>query len=117
MKVQRMGATRIARVAEIERLPVEPTFLFPDVTPEIIARHRSALGPRLVEDGSDRLILSFRSYVIRTAHHTILVDTCNGNHKDRPSLPAWHRLDLPYLERLAEAGVAPEDVDYVLCTH
>ena len=55
--------------------------------------------------------------MIRTKHHTILVDACCGNSKDRPGWDRFHMLNTPYLERLAEAGVRPEDVDYVMCTH
>lgn len=117
MKAQELGVTRIDKVTEIARLAVAPSFLFGNVTPEILARHRARLGPRLIEPGTDRLLLSFHSYLIRTPHHTILVDTCNGNHKHRPSMPAWHMLDTPYLANLARLGVAPEDVDYVMCTH
>ena len=117
MKPRRIGAFEITRVAEIERMALDPNFLLGNVTPEIIAEHRGWLGPRLVEPGSDRLILSFHSYVIRTPHHTILVDTCNGNHKRRPSMMAWDMLELPYLANLAAAGVRPEDVDFVMCTH
>jgi glyoxylase-like metal-dependent hydrolase (beta-lactamase superfamily II) len=53
---------------------------------------------------------------VRTRHHTILVDTCIGNDRRR-SVPAWTDMQTPYLERLLGAGVAPEAVDYVLCTH
>jgi glyoxylase-like metal-dependent hydrolase (beta-lactamase superfamily II) len=117
VKAQQIGAIRIEKVSEIERLAVEPTFLFGNITPEIIARHRDWLGRRLIDFETGRLILSFHSYLVRTPHHVILVDTCNGNHKDRPSMPAWHMLDTSYLANLARLGVAPEDVDYVLCTH
>ncbi len=107
MKVERLGAFEITQVSEMARLPVEPTFLFGNATPEIIAKHRDWLGPRLVEAGSDKLILSFHSYVIRTPHHTILVDTCVGNDKERPSMLEWHRLNQPYLKNLAAAASGP----------
>ena len=29
----------------------------------------------------------------------------------------FHRLSTRYLERLAEVGLVPEDIDYVMCTH
>jgi Metallo-beta-lactamase superfamily len=50
-------------------------------------------------------------------HHNILVDTCCGNAKNRPGSPHFHQLNTPYLDRLRAAGVAPEDIDYVLCPH
>ena len=63
------------------------------------------------------LITSNHSWLIRTGRHTILLDSCAGNHKERPWLPRFHQLNVPFLERLRAAGVAPEDVDIVLCTH
>ena len=58
-----------------------------------------------------------QTWVLKTKHHTILIDTCNGNHKPRPYFPAADQLNTPYLERLKAAGCTPEDVDFVLCTH
>ena len=59
------------------------------------------------------------SWMIRNDRHTILVDTGCGNDKTRalPLFERFHQLHLPYLERLAEAGVQPEDVTLVICTH
>ncbi|MBI3514500.1 MAG: MBL fold metallo-hydrolase [Proteobacteria bacterium] len=116
MKPQKIGAYEITRVAEIDRMGVDPKFLFGNVTPEIIAANRGWLGPVFIEP-DDKLVLSFHTFVIRTKHHVILVDTCNGNDKRRPSMMAWDGLKTPYLENLAAAGVRPEDVDYVMCTH
>ena len=54
--------------------------------------------------------------MVRTPHHTIVVDTCVGNDRKR-SLPIWDHMRTDYPERLAAAGVRPEEVDYVFCTH
>ncbi|MGY2843541.1 glyoxylase-like metal-dependent hydrolase (beta-lactamase superfamily II) [Bradyrhizobium sp. USDA 4509] len=48
---------------------------------------------------------------------TILFDTCCGNDKERPEYLPWHRLRTPFLENLARAGVLPEQVDFVMCSH
>ena len=59
-----------------------------------------------------------QAFLVRTRHHTILVDTCVGDHKSRPHRPFWDMQKLnTFLPRLAAAGVAPQDVDYVMCTH
>ena len=59
-----------------------------------------------------------QSYVIRTSHHTILIDSCVGNGKERPTRPHWHlKTDETYLNALAEHGIAPEAIDFVMCTH
>ena len=63
------------------------------------------------------MIFAFHSTVIKTPRATILVDTCSGNDKERPHKLRYHRKNWPYLANLAVAGFAPEDIDYVLCTH
>lgn len=84
---------------------------------ETLARHLHWLVPHHYSPEQDRLITSIHSWLIRTPHHTILLDSCAGNHKQRPGFPRFHQLDTPFLERLRRAGVAPEQVDVVLCTH
>jgi glyoxylase-like metal-dependent hydrolase (beta-lactamase superfamily II) len=54
---------------------------------------------------------------VRTGRYTILVDSCIGNDKDRPTRPKWHRRQGDFLTQLAAAGVTPDDVDFVMCTH
>jgi glyoxylase-like metal-dependent hydrolase (beta-lactamase superfamily II) len=117
MKPQTFGAIEIHKLLEMDGLAVEPDWLFTNITPEHVAANRDWLGPTMVESGTNRLFLSFHSYVIKTPKLNILVDTCNGNHKQRPSMPAWHMLNLPYLDRLKAIGLAPEDIDIVMCTH
>jgi glyoxylase-like metal-dependent hydrolase (beta-lactamase superfamily II) len=76
------------------------------------------MEPRALDPASGNLILTIQAFLVRTRHHTILIDTCVGNHKSRPLRPFWHMQKLnTFLPRLAAAGVNPEDVDYVMCTH
>ena len=84
---------------------------------ETLARNLEWLVPHHYSPEHDRLITSIHSWLIRTPRHTILLDSCAGNHKDRPGFPRFHRLETPYLARLRQAGVAPEQIDIVLCTH
>jgi glyoxylase-like metal-dependent hydrolase (beta-lactamase superfamily II) len=117
MKAYSIGGFEIHKLVEIDRMAVEGSWLLGNLTPEILDRHRDWLGPNLVEPGSYRVFLSFHSYVIKTPTLNILVDTCNGNHKQRPSMPAWHELNTDYMEKLAALGLGPEDIDIVMCTH
>ena len=69
-------------------------------------------------DDNDVLKLCFQSYIVRTPHHTILVDSCIGNDKPRPLRPKWNmKTDDTYLRALAAAGFSVGDIDYVMCTH
>jgi glyoxylase-like metal-dependent hydrolase (beta-lactamase superfamily II) len=79
--------------------------------------HAPWMVPVHYDPAEDKLITSNHSWLIRTGQHTILLDSCAGNLKERPWLPRFHQLKVPFLERLRAAGVTPEDVDIVLCTH
>ena len=84
---------------------------------EFLARHLDWLVPHHYSVEDHRLITSIHSWLIRTGRHTILLDCCAGNHKDRPGFARFHQLDTPFLQRLRAAGVQPEEIDIVLCTH
>jgi glyoxylase-like metal-dependent hydrolase (beta-lactamase superfamily II) len=113
-----IGTVSVTRVEEQLGLAgYPPEQFFPGLDRDLIARHASWLVPDHYDRAQDRLVTSVHSWLVRTARHTILVDCCAGNHKDRPGFARFHRLDTPYLARLRAAGAAPEDIDIVLCTH
>lgn len=107
----------VHRIIEQE-VPFFPALQVLDgLTPELLAENRAWLRPKAL-DAEDMLIFCFQSYVVRTPHHTILVDSCIGNHKPRPSRPTWHdKTDDRYMRGLAAAGLSVDDVDIVMCTH
>jgi glyoxylase-like metal-dependent hydrolase (beta-lactamase superfamily II) len=84
----------------------------------VLAENRAWMRQARALDDGDTLILCFQSYVIRTPHHTILVDSCIGNDKPRPLRPKWNmKTDNTYLRGLAAAGLSVDDIDFVMCTH
>lgn len=111
------GPFDIQKVIEFEWPDREPSFLLKDVSSENFQRTRAASDARFVNQDNKKLIMSFHSFVIRTPKANLLVDTCVGNHKERPALAEWHLQERPYLSRLAQAGMGPEDIDFVCCTH
>jgi hypothetical protein len=113
----RVGEVEITRVLEFEAALFEPAVLYPEVSVEVVRQHRGWLEPTLMDPASGLLVFAFHSTVVRTPRATILVDTCSGNDKERPHKLRYHRKNWPYLANLALAGFAPEDIDYVLCTH
>ena len=117
MRQVTIGSMRIDLVSEIPALAFEKDWLFANVTDAVIAENRSWLDHRYIEPETGRFILSHHSYLVRAPRWTVIVDTCCGNHKHRPRVPAWNNLDQPYLENLQALGVAPEQVDFVMCTH
>lgn len=76
------------------------------------------MEPRALDPVSGNLVLAIQAFLVRTRWHTILIDTCVGHDKSRPQRLFWHMKKFDtFLPRLAAAGVRPEDVDYVTCTH
>ena len=111
------GSVEVDKVLEFEKPLLPPDVLFPASTADAVNSHRDWLEPVLMDPASGLLTLSLHSFVVRTTHHTILVDTCTGNDKPRPDKPRYHMQSWPYLENLAAIGVAPEEIDFVMCTH
>jgi glyoxylase-like metal-dependent hydrolase (beta-lactamase superfamily II) len=107
----------VHRVEEFVDPNCDGMAFFPDLTPEILARNRSWMAPQFWNAERNTMTLTMQTWVLKSRHHTILVDTCNGNHKSRPLFPLADQLNGPYLERLKAAGCTPEDVDFVCCTH
>ena len=113
----KLGDLEIHRAIESE-VPIFDTFtFFPDATRDVVEANKDWLMPRYIDPKTIEIILCIQSYIIKTSHHTILVDTCVGNHKSRPARPSWHMQNAPFIEELANVGVHPEEVDFVLCTH
>lgn len=117
MQPQAIGKFSVSRVVESEGPAFPLNVLIPHAEPEALAEHRHWLEPTFIEPSSGTLIMSFHSYIIRTERHTIVVDACIGNDKERPDFPDMHRLQTPYLANLAVTGIHPEEVDYLMCTH
>jgi glyoxylase-like metal-dependent hydrolase (beta-lactamase superfamily II) len=68
-------------------------------------------------DEKGRFLQSIHAFVIQAPGFTALVDTCVGNDKDRGGRAPFHMMQTTFLEDLKAAGVAPESVDLVVCTH
>ena len=111
----RIGRLHVGAVVETAG-PTRPTWLFPSATPEALARHRAWLVPHFL-DGEGRLLQSVHAFVVKSPDLTVLVDTCIGNDKDRGGRRPFHMLRTGFLDDLRAAGVAPESVDVVICTH
>lgn len=114
MKPVSIGNIEISRVEEMI-WTISPRYLFADVTYDDLEPHRDWLAPHFCAEDL-KLRLSIHTFVVRTPQHTILIDTCIGNDRQR-DVPLWTNMQTDYLQRLTAAGVDPEAVDYVFCTH
>ena len=90
---------------------------FPKLSKETLDENRSWLQPTFI-DPEGGVVLCIQGFVVKTAHHTILINSCVGNHKSRPTRPFWNMMNSDRFEKaLAGAGVSVNDIDYVMCTH
>jgi glyoxylase-like metal-dependent hydrolase (beta-lactamase superfamily II) len=91
---------------------------FPTLTKELLEENRSWLQPTFIDPASGKLVLCVQGFVIKSAHHNILIDSCVGNDKPRPTRPLWNMMKSNRFEQgLAAAGLTVNDIDYVMCTH
>lgn len=113
-----LGDLTIHRLVEQETTFLPALDMLPGLTPELLAENRGWMRQAGAIDDNDVLILCFQSYIVKTPHHTILVDACIGNDKSRPLRPIWSmKTDDIYMRALAAAGFSVGDIDYVMCTH
>ncbi len=114
--VATIGEFELFQVPEIV-IATSVRWFLADIPEEVIVEARAALDP-VFFDENGRLIQSVHTYVLKSADRVILIDTGVGNQKSRAGgIPAFDMLDTPFLSRLSDIGVSPEDVDVVLCTH
>src|SRR5215210_164571 len=113
-----VGDLTIHRIIEQETTFLPALEMFPGLTPAQLAENRAWMQQAAALDAQDTLVLCFQSYVVKTPHHTILVDSCIGNDKPRPLRPKWNmKTDSTYMRALAASGFSVDDIDYVMCTH
>src|SRR5262249_1429323 len=112
MKPVRIGDFEVHALVEFAGGFIAPEPFFPDFDPEVLRANPDMIGPQFVEPATGKLVFSFHCFVVNTGKHTILIDSCIGNDKERPTRPQFHRLKTPFLADLAKAGVQPESIDY-----
>jgi glyoxylase-like metal-dependent hydrolase (beta-lactamase superfamily II) len=118
MSVLRLGELAVQRIVEHEIPVYQPSDMFDEATPRAVAPYREWLEPDALCPATGCLIMPVVSYLVRTRHHCILIDTCVGCDKTYAEPPAWHqRQNEAWLANLQAAGVQPDDIDFVFCTH
>src|SRR3954466_3851050 len=116
MKQLRIGNITIDAVIEREGPWRRPQDFFPAYDKATFKRHLRAMEPEVFDATLGMLVITYQTFLVRTPHHTILVDTCTGEDKGHP--PPF---DFPGKERwcneFSALGIGYEQVDYVFCTH
>jgi glyoxylase-like metal-dependent hydrolase (beta-lactamase superfamily II) len=117
MKDVTLGRLKVSRVYEGDAV-IPLSVALPGITAPDLARLKSWYwDPDLADDpGAAGMRISVHSFVLRVDGRNILIDTCCGNQKKR-SLPPVSMQSWPYIENLMGAGLQPQDIDLVMCTH
>ncbi len=115
MKRWKVGDVTVTCIVERDLMGLLSSVL-PDATPEAV-RPLRWLFPNFVDEAG--VLRGYtQAFVVQTPSRRIVVDTCIGDGKDFDLIrPSWSRLQTGFLERLIQAGFAPESIDVVLCTH
>ena len=115
----KVGDTTIHRIVEQEGPFFDPLTFFPGLTSEVLEENRGWMTDGgYLDRKTGELVLCIQSYLVQTPHHNILIDTCVGNHKPRPTRPFWNMMNTDQFEKnLAATGVSVDQIDYVMCTH
>ena len=109
-----IGALAVVRVVDcVEHF--SPRVILRGVGYEHLEPHLGWLRPHFLDE-QHRLLMPIQSFLLRTRHHTVMIDTCVGNHK-RSGFKQWNGRQSPFLETLRAAGFPPESIDVVFCTH
>ena len=113
-----VGDLRIDRIVEMILPFATIQNFFPDARQDQIEACRPMFEPWALCPDTGKYILVVQSYLVRTRQHTILIDTCVGCDKTIPDYMDWsNRKDRSWLDKLANTGVSPADIDFVFCTH
>ena len=80
-----VGSTLNNRIVDLAHIPFPANVIFPDATPDVIRKSRLLLAPQHFGKDSQDLLLSFHSFLVRASSHSILVDLCCRNDKNRPT--------------------------------
>ena len=108
-----IGELDVHRITELSFPAFPVSEFFPASTTDHIAAAREKLPGRVSDD--NRLMMSFHSFVIRAGAMTIMVDTCCA--KSRPGRAHFDAVRGDFMGELAHAGVHPEEITHVMCTH
>lgn len=115
MKRLQIGDISITSLIERDGPWRRPEDFFLNYDSAAQAGNVASLAPEVFEPASGKMVITYQTFVLRTPHHVILVDTCTG--EDKGYGPPMDFPKQPWLDALAAEGLTAEDVDYVFCTH
>jgi len=99
-----VGDLTIHRIIEQETTFLPALEMLPDLTPDLLAKNRPWMQKAGALDANDVLILCFQSYIVKTPHHTILIDSCNRQRQAAAVAPEMGHEDRRHLHARTGGG-------------
>jgi glyoxylase-like metal-dependent hydrolase (beta-lactamase superfamily II) len=110
-----IGDVIISSIIERDGPWRKPEDMFPTYNAEVARRHLAGMDGFIYDAASNRLVITYQTFVVRTPKHTILVDTCTG--EDKGYAPPFDFPKQRWLHEFHAQGLSFEAIDYVFCTH
>jgi glyoxylase-like metal-dependent hydrolase (beta-lactamase superfamily II) len=115
MQQIRIGNAIVESIIERDGPRRVPSKMFPTCDPELARHHFVEMDESVFDPRSGKIVITYQTFVLRTPHHTILIDTCTG--EDKNYSPPMDFPKQPWLDGFGRLGLRVEDIDYVFCTH
>ncbi len=115
MRELKIGDVTITSIVERDGPWRTPETMFPGYDPKIGKKYLVEMDPEVFDPVSGKMVITYQTFLVRTPHHVILVDTCTGEDKGYPE--PWNFPKQPWMDGLAANGLGVGDIDYVFCTH
>jgi glyoxylase-like metal-dependent hydrolase (beta-lactamase superfamily II) len=115
MKPFRIGEYEVWSVIEREGPLRPPSIMFPTSDPERAAELLRSLPPSVWSPTTGILYNTYQSFVLRSARHTVVIDTCVGDNKARP--PHFNYPKKSWLDGFSGSALSFDQVDMVINTH
>lgn len=112
-----VASATVTQLTELDVWPIAPRLWYPDISDSQLDVAQQLFAPSAITDDAGTMLFAIHNYVIEIDGIVIVIDTCSGNHKNRPYFADLHMLDTDYLNRLSRAGFDPAEVDIVINTH
>ena len=115
MRTITIGDVSITSIIERDGPWRTPEAMFPEYDPLVGTEHLKTLPPEVFDPTSGKMVITYQTFVVRTPKHTVLVDTCTGDHKGYLAPMDFDKQ--PWLDNFKKAGLSFEQITHVFCTH
>src|ERR1700730_621395 len=82
MQQIRIGNAIVDSIIERDGPKRVPSKMFPICDPELARHHFAEMDESVFDPRSGKIVITYQTFVLRTPHHTILIDTCTGEDKN-----------------------------------